>query len=262
MVERELPLPVPQAVVPDTRLGIALAAAELSGRPSEALDGGGRHRHQRQDDLRLPDARRAGGRGPALRAHRHGGGPSVGGAGRAGHAHDPRPAWSCRPCWPGCATRATPPARWRSPRTRSPSAGPRACGSRRPCSPTSPATTWTTTAPSRTTTRPSGPCSCARRRRARTRPGAANLDDEMGRRLAAEAGALGYAVDAPAEVRPERVRGLSTGIAAARRHPPGPGGGGERPARALQPGEPDRGGRRGRAAGAAARGGRRRPRAR
>ena len=33
MVERELPLPVPQAVVPDTRLGIALAAAELAGGP-------------------------------------------------------------------------------------------------------------------------------------------------------------------------------------------------------------------------------------
>ena len=45
-------------------------------------------------------------------------------------------------------------------------------------------------------------------------PGAANLDDELGRRLAREAGALGYAVDAPAPVRPVDARGLGTGIAA------------------------------------------------
>ncbi len=45
-------------------------------------------------------------------------------------------------------------------------------------------------------------------------PGAANLDDELGRRLAREAGALGYAVDAPAPVRPVDARGLATGIAA------------------------------------------------
>ena len=45
-------------------------------------------------------------------------------------------------------------------------------------------------------------------------PGAANVDDEFGRRLVAETGSLGFAVDAPAEVRPESVRGLDTGIAA------------------------------------------------
>ena len=42
------------------------------------------------------------------------------------------------------------------------------------------------------------------------------------RRLAAETGALGYAVDAPAEVRPIAVRGLETGIAASFATPRGP----------------------------------------
>ncbi|MEW6582388.1 MAG: UDP-N-acetylmuramoyl-L-alanyl-D-glutamate--2,6-diaminopimelate ligase [Actinomycetota bacterium] len=37
LVERPLPLPVPQVVVPDARLGMALAAAEWWGRPSDAL---------------------------------------------------------------------------------------------------------------------------------------------------------------------------------------------------------------------------------
>ena len=37
LVERPLPLPAPQVLVPDARLGMALAAAALEGRPSEAL---------------------------------------------------------------------------------------------------------------------------------------------------------------------------------------------------------------------------------
>lgn len=37
-------------------------------------------------------------------------------------------------------------------------------------------------------------------------PGAANLDDEFGRRLAAESGAIGFAVDHPADVRPAEIR--------------------------------------------------------
>ncbi|MGD9696846.1 MAG: UDP-N-acetylmuramoyl-L-alanyl-D-glutamate--2,6-diaminopimelate ligase [Thermoleophilia bacterium] len=53
-------------------------------------------------------------------------------------------------------------------------------------------------------------------------PGAANLDDEFGARLARETGALGYAVDAPADVRPVRVDGLTTGIAATIDTPRGP----------------------------------------
>ncbi len=53
-------------------------------------------------------------------------------------------------------------------------------------------------------------------------PGAANLDDEYGRRLAAETGALGYAVEADAEVRPVEVSGLETGIRAVIRTPRGP----------------------------------------
>jgi UDP-N-acetylmuramoyl-L-alanyl-D-glutamate--2,6-diaminopimelate ligase len=45
-------------------------------------------------------------------------------------------------------------------------------------------------------------------------PGAANLDDEFGRRLARETGALGYAVEGPADVRPAAYTGLETGIRA------------------------------------------------
>ncbi len=45
-------------------------------------------------------------------------------------------------------------------------------------------------------------------------PGAANLDDEYGRRLARDTGALGYAVEAPADVRPAAATGLETGIRA------------------------------------------------
>ncbi len=53
-------------------------------------------------------------------------------------------------------------------------------------------------------------------------PGASNLDDGFGRRLAAETGALGYAVDADAPVRPARATGLETGIAATVDTPRGP----------------------------------------
>jgi UDP-N-acetylmuramoyl-L-alanyl-D-glutamate--2,6-diaminopimelate ligase len=53
-------------------------------------------------------------------------------------------------------------------------------------------------------------------------PGAANLDDEFGRRLVRETGLLGFAIDAPAEVRPESVCGLDTGIAARIATPRGP----------------------------------------
>jgi UDP-N-acetylmuramoyl-L-alanyl-D-glutamate--2,6-diaminopimelate ligase len=55
-----------------------------------------------------------------------------------------------------------------------------------------------------------------------TPPGATNMDDEYGRRLAAEAGALGYAIDAPADVRPLAVSGLDRGIAATVATPRGP----------------------------------------
>ena len=53
-------------------------------------------------------------------------------------------------------------------------------------------------------------------------PGAANADDEFGRRLAAEPTVLSYAVEAPAEVRPERTAGLGTGISARVATPRGP----------------------------------------
>ncbi|WP_217913051.1 UDP-N-acetylmuramoyl-L-alanyl-D-glutamate--2,6-diaminopimelate ligase [Miltoncostaea marina] len=53
-------------------------------------------------------------------------------------------------------------------------------------------------------------------------PGAANLDDPYGARLARETGALGYAADSPADVRPERVTGLDSGIRARIATPRGP----------------------------------------
>ncbi|MGE0028386.1 MAG: UDP-N-acetylmuramoyl-L-alanyl-D-glutamate--2,6-diaminopimelate ligase [Thermoleophilia bacterium] len=53
-------------------------------------------------------------------------------------------------------------------------------------------------------------------------PGASNLDDEFGARLARETGALGFAVDAPAPVRPQASRGLETGIVATVATPRGP----------------------------------------
>ena len=53
-------------------------------------------------------------------------------------------------------------------------------------------------------------------------PGAANLDDPFGARLVAEAGALGFALDADAPVRPERVEGLASGIRARIATPRGP----------------------------------------
>lgn len=53
-------------------------------------------------------------------------------------------------------------------------------------------------------------------------PGAANLDDEFGRRLAAETGALGFAVDHPADVRPVSIRHSRDGFRARIATPRGP----------------------------------------
>ncbi|HMM49254.1 MAG TPA: UDP-N-acetylmuramoyl-L-alanyl-D-glutamate--2,6-diaminopimelate ligase [Miltoncostaeaceae bacterium] len=53
-------------------------------------------------------------------------------------------------------------------------------------------------------------------------PGATNLDDEYGRRLADECGALGYAIDHPAPVRPTRIVDLTDGIRATVATPRGP----------------------------------------
>jgi UDP-N-acetylmuramoyl-L-alanyl-D-glutamate--2,6-diaminopimelate ligase len=53
-------------------------------------------------------------------------------------------------------------------------------------------------------------------------PGASNLDDAFGRRLAKETGALGFAVDTPAPVRPVASRGLETGIVTTVDTPRGP----------------------------------------
>ncbi len=86
-------------------------------------------------------------------------------------------------------------------------------------------------------------------------PGASNLDDEFGARLARETGALGFAVDAPAPVRPAGVARPGDGDRDDRRHPARAGRDREPSARPLQPGQHHRGRRPGRAARAAARGG-------
>jgi UDP-N-acetylmuramoyl-L-alanyl-D-glutamate--2,6-diaminopimelate ligase len=53
-------------------------------------------------------------------------------------------------------------------------------------------------------------------------PGAGNMDDPFGRRLVAEAGALGFAVDSPADVRPERLEMHARGFSARFATPRGP----------------------------------------
>jgi UDP-N-acetylmuramoyl-L-alanyl-D-glutamate--2,6-diaminopimelate ligase len=53
-------------------------------------------------------------------------------------------------------------------------------------------------------------------------PGAANLDDEFGRRLAAESGALGFAVDRPADVHPVQIRQSREGFSVRIATPRGP----------------------------------------
>ena len=88
MVERRLDVAVPQAVVPDTRLGMALAAAALAGHPAARPGGGGGHGHERQDHLDLPGAVDARGGRPALRADRDHRGPGGRRGGRAA-PHDP-----------------------------------------------------------------------------------------------------------------------------------------------------------------------------
>jgi UDP-N-acetylmuramoyl-L-alanyl-D-glutamate--2,6-diaminopimelate ligase len=53
-------------------------------------------------------------------------------------------------------------------------------------------------------------------------PGAANADDPFGRRLVQEDGALGYALEAPADVRPRRLALRADGLAATLDTPRGP----------------------------------------
>ena len=57
IVECVLDLPVTQLVVESSRQAMAAAADAFYGHPSDEAPGGRRHRHQRQDDHRLPDAR-------------------------------------------------------------------------------------------------------------------------------------------------------------------------------------------------------------
>ena len=95
VVERPLGLGVPEVLVASARAAMAPLAARFYGDPSAELRVRRRHRHERQDDHRLPGARAARRRrGAAVRAARHG---QVGDrrARARGDAHDPggdRPA--------------------------------------------------------------------------------------------------------------------------------------------------------------------------
>ena len=186
---------IPQVVVPDARLAMAVAAAAVAGHPSEIslVVGVTGTNGKTTSAFLLRAVLEAAGTARAHRDHR---GPRR--RRRSCRSRTRRPTRSSsRRCWRGCATPATRPARWRSPPTRSSSAGWRARGSRPPCSPTSRATTSTTTRTWRATSPPSGACSRARGRG----PGPAGCrrtsTTSSARRLARETGALGFAVDAP-----------------------------------------------------------------
>jgi UDP-N-acetylmuramoyl-L-alanyl-D-glutamate--2,6-diaminopimelate ligase len=220
MVERELPLPVPQAVVPDTRLGIALAAAELRGRPSDSLVVVGvTGTNGKTTSAYLARA--------VLEA--------------AGHRCGLIGTVEARVGGEAVAVRHTTPdpVELQALMARMRDAGDTACAmevsshalsQRRTAGTRFAAALFTNLTRDHLDYHRTVDEYYAAKRALFLRPegegpdppGAANLDDEMGRRLAAEAGALGYAVDAPAEVRPERVRGLATGIAARVATPRGP----------------------------------------
>ena len=131
VVERALELEpcVVQAVVGDARAAMAHAAVALLRRPDRRAAGRRDHRHERQDDDRVPGpphprARRrpdrpAGDREAGRRRRR-----------RGRSSARPRRRSTCRRPSGGWSTPATAPARWRSPRTRSASTAPTGSASR------------------------------------------------------------------------------------------------------------------------------------
>ncbi len=163
-----------------------------------------RHRHQRQDHLDLPHPGDPRGGRAALRADRH----DRGAGRRRGRCRcgtrRPTPS-SCRSCWRGCATPATRPARWRCRRTRSPSGG--SAGTRFA------AALFTNLTRDHLDYHDSVEDYYLAKRALFLRPagegddppGAANLDDELGRRLAREAGALGLRGRRPGAGAPDGV---------------------------------------------------------
>ena len=149
--------------------------------------------------------RPAGSSGPSRRASA---------AGAAASAHTTPDAVELQALFGACATPATPPARWRSPPTRSCSAAWRASRFA--------AALFTNLTRDHLDYHPDVEGYFAAKRRLFVRPeeegpdppGASNLDDEFGAPAGAgRPGPSGFAVDARRPVRPEASRGLETGIA-------------------------------------------------
>jgi UDP-N-acetylmuramoyl-L-alanyl-D-glutamate--2,6-diaminopimelate ligase len=220
MVERELPLPVPQVVVPDARLAMALAAAALLGHPSESLTVVGVTGTNGKTTSAI-----------LLRAVLEAAGHRCGLIGTI----EARVGGVALP-----AARTTPDAvELQALFARMRDAGDTACAmevsshalaQRRVAGTRFAAALFTNLTRDHLDYHPDLESYYLAKRALFARPegegpdppGAANLDDPMGARLAQETGALGYAVDAEAEVRPLAVRDLSTGIAATVRTPRGP----------------------------------------
>jgi UDP-N-acetylmuramoyl-L-alanyl-D-glutamate--2,6-diaminopimelate ligase len=220
LVERPLDLPVPQALVPDARLATALAAAELAGRPSEALVvvGVTGTNGKTTSAFLLRSVLEAAG-------HRCGLIGTV--EGRVGGEAVP-------------VRHTTPdPVELQGLLARMREAGDTACAmevsshalaQRRAAGTRFAAALFTNLTRDHLDYHADVEEYYAAKRGLFARPegegpdppGAANLDDEHGQRLARETGALGYAVDAPAEVRAEAARGLSRGVAARIATPRGP----------------------------------------
>ena len=163
VVERSLGLGVPELVVESSRAAMGPLAARFYGEPTAEL---------RVVGVTAPTARP-----PPLylvRALLEAAGERCGLLGtvksRVGGVERPAP-YHTRGVRPAgrlprdARRRRARAARWRCPRTRSRLGAPTACASLPPCSPTSPRTTSTSTTRWRTTSRPSGACSCPRRRR-------------------------------------------------------------------------------------------------
>ena len=212
MVERPLDLPVPQAIVPDARLGLALAAAALRGHPSRALSvvGVTGTNGKTTSAYLLAAVLEAAGRRCGL----------IG-------TIEARVGGRVLP-----VTHTTPDAvALQDLLARMRDAGDTACAmevsshaldQRRVAGTRFAAALFTNLTRDHMDYHPDVEHYFAAKRGLFARPagegadppGAANVDDEFGRRLARETGALGYAVDEPAEVHPERVEGLGTGIRA------------------------------------------------
>jgi UDP-N-acetylmuramoyl-L-alanyl-D-glutamate--2,6-diaminopimelate ligase len=220
LVERKLPLAVPQLLVQDSRLGMALAAAALAGRPSE--------------DLVVVGVTGTNGKTTStflLHAVLQAAGLQCGLLGtvemRIGGAVQP-------------AARTTPEsADLQALLARMRDGGDRACAmevsshalaQRRAAGVRFAAALFTNLTRDHLDYHVDVEDYFAAKRRLFLRPphegndppGAANLDDELGRELARDAGLLGFAVEAPADVRAEKLRLHEHGFVATFATPRGP----------------------------------------